>query len=170
MALITRRYKLFWFNTFFSPENAFISMCLRQHFYSRQHGVTSTAIEILLALALEIGIAPKVSSRFISNTDASRKWCREHRDINALFCLKTLANQKSVSIDQWNSHYFSFIKVTCPFHIFLFFSYRNTIGNIPVNWYDDYPHIGYDLDGKQIRKPKVKHLNLEWSVEVSSCA
>jgi len=31
---------------------------------------------------------------------------------------------------------------------------RNTIGNIPVNWYDEYPHIGYDLDGKQIRKPK----------------
>ncbi len=31
---------------------------------------------------------------------------------------------------------------------------RNTIGNIPVNWYDDYEHIGYDLDGKRIRKPK----------------
>ena len=31
---------------------------------------------------------------------------------------------------------------------------RNTIGNIPVNWYDDYEHIGYNLDGKPIRKPK----------------
>ena len=31
---------------------------------------------------------------------------------------------------------------------------RNTIGNIPVNWYDDYNHIGYGLDGKKIRKPK----------------
>ena len=31
---------------------------------------------------------------------------------------------------------------------------RNTIGNIPVNWYDEYGHIGYDLDGKKIRKPK----------------
>ena len=31
---------------------------------------------------------------------------------------------------------------------------RNTIGNIPVNWYDDYNHIGYSLDGKKIRKPK----------------
>jgi len=31
---------------------------------------------------------------------------------------------------------------------------RNTIGNIPVNWYDDYEHIGYNLDGKRIRKPK----------------
>jgi len=31
---------------------------------------------------------------------------------------------------------------------------RNTIGNIPVNWYDEYDHIGYDLDGKKIRKPK----------------
>ncbi|TRY70438.1 hypothetical protein TCAL_06529 [Tigriopus californicus] len=31
---------------------------------------------------------------------------------------------------------------------------RNTIGNIPVNWYDDYDHIGYNLDGVAIRKPK----------------
>ena len=31
---------------------------------------------------------------------------------------------------------------------------RNTVGNIPLNWYDDYDHIGYDWDGKPIRKPK----------------
>lgn len=31
---------------------------------------------------------------------------------------------------------------------------RNTIGNVPIKWYDEYPHIGYDLDGKQIVKPK----------------
>jgi len=31
---------------------------------------------------------------------------------------------------------------------------RNTIGNIPTNWYDEYSHIGYDLDGVKIRKPK----------------
>jgi len=31
---------------------------------------------------------------------------------------------------------------------------RNTIGNIPTNWYDEYPHIGYDLDGKRIHKPR----------------
>ncbi|XKL68637.1 hypothetical protein PGB90_006406 [Kerria lacca] len=30
---------------------------------------------------------------------------------------------------------------------------RNTVGNIPMNWYDDYPHIGYDWEGKQILKP-----------------
>lgn len=30
---------------------------------------------------------------------------------------------------------------------------RNTIGNIPVEWYNDYPHIGYNLDGKRILKP-----------------
>lgn len=22
-----------------------------------------------------------------------------------------------------------------------------------MNWYDDYPHIGYDLDGSKIMKP-----------------
>ena len=31
---------------------------------------------------------------------------------------------------------------------------RNTIGNVPVNWYDEYGHIGYDVDGAPIRKPK----------------
>ena len=31
---------------------------------------------------------------------------------------------------------------------------RNTIGNIPVNWYDEYGHIGNDVDGAPIRKPK----------------
>ncbi len=30
---------------------------------------------------------------------------------------------------------------------------RNTIGNVPLKWYDDYDHIGYDLDGKKIAKP-----------------
>ena len=30
---------------------------------------------------------------------------------------------------------------------------RNTVGNIPMEWYDDYPHLGYDLDGKMILKP-----------------
>ena len=34
------------------------------------------------------------------------------------------------------------------------FCCRNTIGNIPTNWYDEYPHIGYDLDGKRIHKPR----------------
>merc|ERR1712071_112946 len=31
---------------------------------------------------------------------------------------------------------------------------RNTVGNIPMNWYNDYPHLGYDLEGKPIMKPK----------------
>lgn len=31
---------------------------------------------------------------------------------------------------------------------------RNTMGNVPIKWYDEYPHLGYDLDGKQILKPK----------------
>ncbi|CAI5661193.1 ribosome biogenesis protein bop1 [Oreochromis niloticus] len=30
---------------------------------------------------------------------------------------------------------------------------RNTVGNIPVEWYKDFPHIGYNLDGKKIYKP-----------------
>jgi BOP1NT (NUC169) domain len=31
---------------------------------------------------------------------------------------------------------------------------RNTVGNIAMNWYNEYPHIGYDLEGKKILKPK----------------
>ncbi|XP_061597715.1 ribosome biogenesis protein bop1 [Cololabis saira] len=30
---------------------------------------------------------------------------------------------------------------------------RNTVGNIPMEWYKDFPHIGYDLEGKKIYKP-----------------
>uniref|UniRef100_A0A3B5AL11 Ribosome biogenesis protein BOP1 n=1 Tax=Stegastes partitus TaxID=144197 RepID=A0A3B5AL11_9TELE len=46
---------------------------------------------------------------------------------------------------------------TCPVW-FLMFSdvlqdIRNTVGNIPMEWYKDFPHIGYDLDGKKIYKP-----------------
>lgn len=29
----------------------------------------------------------------------------------------------------------------------------NTIGNVPIEWYDDYKHIGYDLDGKRVVRP-----------------
>ena len=30
---------------------------------------------------------------------------------------------------------------------------RNTVGNIPMEWYREFEHIGYDLDGKKIGKP-----------------
>ncbi|XP_064393432.1 ribosome biogenesis protein bop1-B-like isoform X2 [Halichondria panicea] len=30
---------------------------------------------------------------------------------------------------------------------------RNTVGNIPLAWYEDYPHRGYDIDGRAITKP-----------------
>jgi ribosome biogenesis protein ERB1 len=29
----------------------------------------------------------------------------------------------------------------------------NTIGNIPLTFYDSYPHIGYDINGKRIMRP-----------------
>ncbi|XP_051166682.1 ribosome biogenesis protein BOP1 homolog [Leptopilina boulardi] len=31
---------------------------------------------------------------------------------------------------------------------------RNTVGNIPMKWYDDYKHIGYNWDGQKILKPE----------------
>lgn len=30
---------------------------------------------------------------------------------------------------------------------------RNAVGNIPMEWYKDYPHLGYDWRGKRIIKP-----------------
>lgn len=38
---------------------------------------------------------------------------------------------------------------------------RNTVGNIPMEWYKDFPHIGYDLDGKKIFKPLTTKDQLE---------
>ncbi|KAF8485024.1 BOP1NT-domain-containing protein [Russula ochroleuca] len=29
----------------------------------------------------------------------------------------------------------------------------NRVGNVPLHWYDDLPHIGYDVDGKKVLKP-----------------
>jgi len=29
---------------------------------------------------------------------------------------------------------------------------RNTIGDVPLEWYKDEAHIGYDLAGKKIKK------------------
>jgi len=31
---------------------------------------------------------------------------------------------------------------------------HNTIGNVPLRWYEEYDHIGYNLDGKKIIKQK----------------
>lgn len=30
---------------------------------------------------------------------------------------------------------------------------ENTIGNIPLSFYDSYPHIGYDINGKKVMRP-----------------
>lgn len=29
----------------------------------------------------------------------------------------------------------------------------NRVGNIPMHWYDDLPHIGYNMNGKQVLRP-----------------
>ena len=33
---------------------------------------------------------------------------------------------------------------------------QNKVGNVPSEWYDDMPHIGYDVNGKRILKPATK--------------
>lgn len=29
---------------------------------------------------------------------------------------------------------------------------RNTLGNVPLEWYDDYHHLGYDVEGQKLPK------------------
>jgi ribosome biogenesis protein ERB1 len=29
---------------------------------------------------------------------------------------------------------------------------RNTVGDVPLEWYKDEEHIGYDIDGRKIKK------------------
>nr|VZI32324.1 unnamed protein product [Spirometra erinaceieuropaei] len=33
---------------------------------------------------------------------------------------------------------------------------RNTVGNVPMHWYDSFPHVGYDSSGRPIMKPGYK--------------
>ena len=33
---------------------------------------------------------------------------------------------------------------------------RNTVGNIPMEWYENYEHIGYDVKGVKIGKPPTR--------------
>uniref|UniRef100_A0A8U7NYQ4 Ribosome biogenesis protein BOP1 n=1 Tax=Corvus moneduloides TaxID=1196302 RepID=A0A8U7NYQ4_CORMO len=40
-----------------------------------------------------------------------------------------------------------------PFPGFVPQDIRNTVGNIPMEWYQEFPHVGYDLDGRRIYKP-----------------
>ena len=30
---------------------------------------------------------------------------------------------------------------------------ENRIGNVPLHWYDDLPHLGYDINGKRVLRP-----------------
>ena len=31
---------------------------------------------------------------------------------------------------------------------------RNTVGNVPMEWYEGYKHLGYDVKGQRITKPE----------------
>lgn len=33
------------------------------------------------------------------------------------------------------------------------FQAPNRVGDIPMHWYDDLPHVGYSIDGKKVLKP-----------------
>ena len=45
------------------------------------------------------------------------------------------------------------------------------MGNIPLDWYEDYPHLGYDLGGQRITKPlkrdEVGLVSLQWKSPVA---
>ena len=39
----------------------------------------------------------------------------------------------------------------------------NTIGNVPLHWYDDFDHVGYDIDGRKILRGTQKASSTRWS-------
>ncbi|KAI0982817.1 hypothetical protein GJ496_003037 [Pomphorhynchus laevis] len=44
----------------------------------------------------------------------------------------------------------------------------NTIGDVPLRWYDEYDHIGYDKHGEKIKKPKnsIRQMNeIDWFLD-----
>ena len=62
---------------------------------------------------------------------------------------------------QYLGIHFPFLPVINDFHLCLSCLHtrtytqeiRNTLGNIPLEWYEDYPHMGYDITGKPRPKP-----------------
>jgi len=40
------------------------------------------------------------------------------------------------------------------FHLVILQDIRNTVGNIPMEWYRQYKHIGYDVEGRRLIKPQ----------------
>lgn len=57
---------------------------------------------------------------------------------------------------KWFIFFDSLYKCISSYMCIWFFVKRilNTIGNVPLEWYDDFDHIGYDLEGNKITKPK----------------
>jgi hypothetical protein len=39
------------------------------------------------------------------------------------------------------------------YNILKFFQAQNRVGDVPMHWYDDLPHVGYDMDGKKVLRP-----------------
>jgi hypothetical protein len=60
--------------------------------------------------------------------------------------------QQNNSVVQQNSFNTTDSNTGLGANFYFFKDLRNTIGNIPVEWYDDVDHFGYDLYGERITK------------------
>ncbi|VDK45946.1 unnamed protein product [Anisakis simplex] len=81
---------------------------------------------------------------------------RRRKTSNEPVVVSDEAKTKTRQMDQFDSMLF---RIICSKTIHLhscwtknFQDLRNTIGNIPVSWYDDCAHFGYDKDGNAIAK------------------
>ena len=74
------------------------------------------------------------SKKMVSKKSTAQDTCSKSTDNNALLANQQLDEYEYDSSDEEDI--------------------RNTTGNIPMKWYDDYDHIGYDWDGKKIIKPQ----------------
>ena len=46
-----------------------------------------------------------------------------------------------------------FVSPAAYFQLLIFYQTPNRVGNVPMHWYDDLPHVGYTVDGKKVLRP-----------------
>lgn len=37
--------------------------------------------------------------------------------------------------------------------VYDYFQAPNRVGDVPMHWYDDLPHVGYDINGEKVLRP-----------------
>lgn len=71
-----------------------------------------------------------------------------------IFCIHFNLDKVSSPVYSVNVKYW-FQAINFIINVFLQ-DIRNTVGNIPMEWYDGFDHIGYNVRGEKIIKPPTR--------------